>query len=460
MNQATSPAYEAIMLRFQERIQRTINEFIQMEVSGSVVLLIATVAAMILANSPWADQYAQFWQTKAGFRVGEFEFYESLQHWINDFLMAFFFFVVGLEIKREILIGELSSLRKAALPLMAAVGGMLVPAALYLALNAGGKGEHGWGVPMATDIAFALGVVALLGSRAPTSLKVFLTALAIADDIGAVLVIAVFYTEQLDLNWLAIGLGFLLLLFFFLLIKQRSRLVFLAVALVIWFAFFESGIHATLAGVLVAFAIPCRMRRRPLEFVPWARGRLEDIERLHEPDAHPLASAEEQAIARALEKAAHETQSPLHRLEHQLHPITAFLIVPLFALANAGIPLLGSNVLDLLVTPVSLGIILGLIIGKQVGITLFAFVTVKLGLADLPEGLSWKQIYGASWLGGIGFTMSLFVASLAFGNAPLLAQAKLAILVASLIAGLGGFLVLRLAGSESLPSQESQPNDG
>ena len=435
----------------QVLIERTINDFIHIEVSGSVILLIAAIVALVLANSPWAEQYLQFWKTEIGFKVGGFEFYETLQHWINDFLMAFFFFVVGLEIKREVVAGELSSRRKAVLPLMAAVGGMAVPAAVYFAFNAGGQGVHGWGVPVATDIAFALGVLALLGSRVPAGLKVFVTALAIGDDIGAVLVIAIFYTSQIDLNWLAIGGGIFVLLLVFYLLRFRSRAIFLIAGLVIWFAFFESGIHATLAGVLVAFVVPCRQRRQPLQFVTRAREQLEKIELLHRPDAHPLEGDEEQSIARALEVAAQEVQSPLHRLEHQLHPITSFIIVPLFALANAGVPLGGANPLDMLISPVGLGIITGLLIGKQLGITLATFLTVKLGLAELPEGVGWVHVYGASWLGAIGFTMSLFVASLAFRNSELQAQAKLAILLASLIAGVGGYLVLRLASRRVEP---------
>ena len=453
MKRANSDGQGGAISPVQVVIERTINDFIHVEVSGSVVLLIAAIVALALANSPWSEQYLGFWKYKIGFKVGGFEFFETIQHWINDFLMAFFFFVVGLEIKREVVAGELSSLRKAVLPIMAAVGGMAVPALVYFLFNAGGEGVHGWGVPMATDIAFALGVLALLGSRVPASLKVFVTALAIGDDIGAVLVIAVFYTNQIDLNWLAIGAGIFVLLIVFYLLRFRSKAIFLIAGLVIWFAFFESGIHATLAGVLVAFVVPCRQRRQPVEFVTRAREQLEKIELLHRPDAHPLEGDEEQSIARALEVAAQHVQSPLHRLEHQLHPITSFIIVPLFALANAGVPLGGTNPFDLLLSPVSLGIIAGLLIGKQLGITLFTLLTVKLDLAELPEGVRWWHVYGASWLGAIGFTMSLFVASLAFRNSELQAQAKLAILLASLIAGVGGYLVLRLASRK--PATES-----
>jgi len=433
------------LIRLGKRVQEEIGEFTHLEVSGSLALLAATVIAMILANSPLADEYFAFWQTKAGLKFGDFEFFETLLHWVNDFLMAIFFFVVGLEIKREIIVGELSSLRKAGLPLIAAVGGMAAPALIFTFFNAGSPTADGWGVPMATDIAFALGVVALLGKRIPGSLKIFVTALAIGDDIGAILVIALFYTQTIVWHWLVVGLLLLLVILFFNLVKFRYNIFYALVALAVWLFIFESGIHATVAGILVAFAIPARPRRMPLEFVSWSRQRLREIVEHHDPDAHYLNRREQQAVAAAMQSAAYEAQSPLIRLEHTLHPLTSFFILPLFALANAGVQIDGGNIFDMLGTPVGLGIMLGLVAGKQVGITLLSFLAVKLKLTNLPEGVSWKHIYGVSWLTGIGFTMSIFISALAFAGDPaMLTQAKLAILVASIIAGVGGYLWLYL----------------
>jgi NhaA family Na+:H+ antiporter len=433
------------LIRLGKRVQEEIGEFTHLEISGSIVLLAATVIAMILANSPLADEYFAFWQTKAGIKVGDFEFFETLLHWVNDFLMAIFFFVVGLEIKREVIVGELSSWRKASLPLIAAVGGMAAPALIYTFFNAGGPAADGWGVPMATDIAFALGVVTLLGKRIPGSLKIFITALAIGDDIGAIMVIALFYTQTIVWHWLAVGLLLLLVIVFFNLVNFRYNIFYALVALGVWFFIFESGIHATVAGILVAFAIPARPRRMPLEFVSWSRQRLREIEDHHNPEAHYLTQHEQHVVAAAMQSAAYEAQSPLVRLEHTLHPLTSFLILPIFALANAGVPIDGGNIFGMFTTPIGLGIILGLVVGKQVGVTLLSFLAVKLGLANLPEGVSWKHIYGASWLTGIGFTMSIFISALAFDQNPLmLDQAKLAILVASIIAGVTGYLFLFL----------------
>ncbi len=433
------------LIRLGKRVQEEIGEFIHRETSSSIVLLIAAIIAMILANSPLADQYFALWKIEAGIRWGDFAFIETLSHWINDFLMAIFFFVVGLEIKREVIVGELSSIRKATLPLIAAIGGMAGPALIFVFFNAGGPAIDGWGIPMATDIAFALGVVALLKSRIPAGLKVFITALAIGDDIGAILVIAMFYTQKIVLEWLVIVAVLMVVMLIFNLIRFHHLIFYGLISMMVWFAIFESGVHATVAGVLVAFVIPAQARRLPLDFVKWSRERLNRIEETHDPAAHDLTRHEQQAAAAALQSAAWEVQSPLLRLEHNLHPLTSFVILPLFALANAGVQIGGGSVVDMLTTPVSLGIILGLLVGKQVGITLFTFVAVKVGLADLPQGVSWKHIYGASWLAGIGFTMSIFISALAFrGDPALLDQAKLAILTASIIAGVGGYLFVYL----------------
>ena len=399
--------------------------------------------ALVLANSPLAESYFAFWELELGFSLGSAEFSESLLHWINDGLMAFFFFVVGLEIKREFLVGELSSVRQAILPIMAAVGGMVVPAAIYLLVLGGREGANGWGIPMATDIAFALGVLALLGSRIPNTLKIFLTALAIADDIGAVLVIAFFYTSEIAWIWLGIAAIFFVVLTFCALIRVQAGFIYILLALGVWVAFLESGIHATIAGVLIALVIPAKSRAHPVEFVAWGHERLNEIERINVPDAHVLETDDQQAIARALQVAARSTQAPLQRLMHDLHPLTTFIVLPLFALANAGISFEGVQIGDIALQPVSFGVFLGLVLGKQIGITLFSFLTVRLGLADLPPRVEWPELYGAAWLGGIGFTMSLFVSSLAFDDPLLLAEAKLAILVASVVSGVVGYLILR-----------------
>ncbi len=424
------------------KLQQQLTEFIPLEVAGSVALLTATLVALFWANSGWAESYHNLWAMKLGVTIGNFQFTLSLLHWINDGLMALFFFVVGLEIKRELLVGELSSLRKALLPMMAALGGMLAPALIFLAFNVSRGHSRGWGVPMATDIAFALGMLALLGKRVPTSLKIFLTALAIVDDIGAILVIGIFYTSQILWGWLGVAAFLLVVLVILNLAKVYSPLPYLLIGLGVWFAVLVSGLHATVAGVLIALTIPARANLMPGALVAWGRQLLDTIEALDVPGAHVLESDEQQTVARELQKSAQQIQAPLQRLDYTLHPISTFFIIPLFALANAGVTLPQNDLFTLLLQPISLGIIFGLILGKQIGITLFAFLAVKLGWADLPEDVSWKQLYGVTWLGGIGFTMSLFISSLAFSDPLLLAEAKLSILVASLLAGLGGFLFI------------------
>ena len=436
------------------KLRQSISEFVPLEVAGSLVLLAATIFALLWANSPWADIYEKLWHTDIGISIGAFHLDQSLLHWINDGLMALFFFVVGLEIKRELLVGELSSLRKALLPMMGALGGMIAPALIYVALNARGSHANGWGIPMATDIAFAVGVLALLGSRIPSSLKIFLTALAIVDDIGAILVIALFYTSQIFWGWLGLAALLLVVLVGFNLARIQAPLPYALVGLVIWFAVLASGIHATVAGVLIALTIPAQAQLAPLAFVEWGRKLLDTIEALEVPGAHVLESDDQQLVGRALQRSAQEIQAPLQRLNYALHPLTTFVIIPLFALANAGVTLPPENVFVLLWQPVTLGVALGLVVGKQVGITLFAWLAVKLGWADLPKGVAWRQLYGVSWLGGIGFTMSLFISGLAFSDPEPLAQAKLAILIASLVAGVVGFLFIYLTNA---PGKAANP---
>ena len=429
-----------------ERIVRPFQDFANKQSSGGVLLIAATVIALVWANSPWAESYTNLWHTKMTVALGDFSVSKDLTHWINDGLMAVFFLVVGLEIKREVLVGELSSVRGAALPVAAALGGAVVPALIYAAINAGTEGAAGWGIPMATDIAFALGVLALLGERAPVALKVFLTALAIVDDIVAVLVIALFYTSEI--SWGALGVGgvFLAALVVANLIGVGRTLVYALLGIGLWLAFLLSGVHATIAGVLLALTVPAISFINPGAFLERSRYVLDRFEKAGEQGESVLSNEERQAALHALNNAAYELEPPLHELEHALHPWVVFAIMPVFALANAGVPL-GGGIADALTSPVSLGIVAGLVIGKQLGITLFAWLAVKGGISELPEGIRWRHVYGAGWLAGIGFTMSLFISDLAFSDGSLVEAAKLGILVASLIAGVVGWTILRGASS-------------
>jgi NhaA family Na+:H+ antiporter len=423
-------------------VRSTFREFVHLEASGGVVLLFCTIAAFAWANSPFRESYFALWHTPIKIELGQYVLEESLLHWINDALMAVFFFIVGLEIKREILAGELAEPRKAALPIAAAIGGMVVPAAIYAVLNVGGEGVRGWGIPMATDIAFALAVLTVLGSRVPTSLKVFLTALAIVDDLGAILVIAIFYAHGVIWTWLGIAAVFLLLCVFANQVHVRHPVPYALLGLVVWFAFLQSGVHATVAGVLVAMTIPVRRAIDSQQFLDRTKGLLRDFEEASAFQSALLVNSGQQEALRALEEACEHVETPLQRLEHAHHGWVVFGVLPLFALANAGVTVEGS-LLTLLGSPVALGVILGLVVGKQVGVTLFAWLSVRFGLAAMPEELSWGQLYGAAWLAGIGFTMSLFVGTLAFGEGELLKTAKLAILVASVASGLVGYAILR-----------------
>lgn len=437
------------------RITQPLADFMALEAAGAILLLIAAIVALVLANSSLADQYHEFWQVEAGFQIGDWEFSETLLHWIDDGLMALFFFVVGLEIKREIIVGEMSTFKKASLPILAAIGGMIVPALIYLAINWGEPGQGGWGIPMATDIAFALGILALLGSRVPTSLKLFLTALAIVDDIGAIIVIAMFYTDTIHYSWLWVAVAFLLLLVFFNLIGIDEPWPYFVVASIVWFAFLHSGIHATIAGVLVAFTIPAKAKTAPLEFVNFARREIDKIEEAEVPGAHTLEDPAQQHCALEIQQAARLTQAPLQRLEHGLHPVTTFFVLPLFALANAGVTLTGYDVAELLLEPVTLGVFFGLLVGKPVGIALMTWLTVRLGISQLPPDMNWNHVIGAGILAGVGFTMSLFIANLAFRAELLEAEAKLAVLITSLVAGVIGYLYLRWTMREA--AQQPEP---
>jgi NhaA family Na+:H+ antiporter len=425
------------------RLLAPAQAFIRAESSGGLVLMAAALVALIWSNSPWADSYTRLWETELALQIGAWRAAGSLHYWINDGLMAVFFFLVGLEIKREFLVGELASVRRAALPIAAARGGMIVPAILYALLNAGGPGERGWGTPMATDIAFALGVLALLGPRIPLSLKVFLAALAIVDDLGAVLVIAVFYTDQLSWTALGVGMAVLAALVVANRLEARAPIVYVTLGIVLWLAFLKSGVHASVAGVLLAMTIPARTRIDTEEFLLRGRRILDYFDAAGKEGTDVLTNRDQQAAIQEMENACEAAQAPLQRIEHELHGPVAFIIIPLFALANAGVHL-GGNLGEAFTNRVALGIILGLVVGKPIGITLFAWLAVKSKLAALPTGMTWRSIRGVSLLGGIGFTMSLFIAGLAFPGAPQLNEdAKIGIFAASLVAGIAGFLVLR-----------------
>ena len=388
------------------RVTLAFQRFVAAESAGGVVLLAAALIVLLWANSPWGDAYARLWQTELSLGVGNVRLTETLRHWVNDGLMAIFFLAIGLEIKRELVTGELASPRRATLPVAAAVGGAVVPAAIYLGFHASGPGAVGWGVPMATDPAFALGLLALLGNRVPLALRVFLTALAIVDDVVAVLVIAVFYAGGIDVGHLAIAGVILVGLLVAGRTGIRSSLVYVVLGLGLWLAFLESGVHTSIAGVLLALTIP-------------------------------------------LQPASGRSQAPLLlRWEHALVPWVAFVIVPIFALANAGV-VLGRDAFHVVRQPVALGVIIGLLLGKQLGIMLTTWVVVRTCIATLPSGVTWLQLYGVTWLAAIGFTTSLFIAGLAFGEGMLLDQAKVGILVAAIIAGVGGWSVLSHAAREN-----------
>jgi NhaA family Na+:H+ antiporter len=425
-----------------ERLAKPFAMFAKQASAGGVVLLACAIVALLWANSPLGEYYFRLWSTPVEVRFGNLIGIDKpLLLWINDGLMAVFFFLVGMEIKRELLVGELRSPRKAALSMAAALGGMVVPAAIYVALNWGTPEIRGWGVPMATDIAFALGALALLGTRAPLALKVFLTALAIVDDLGAVLVIALFYTENLKVDALLYSFLFWGGMILMNRLGVRSGLAYFLVSLGMWFFMLKSGVHATVAGVLGAFAIPVRSRIDPELFIARVHEYLNQFDQPR-PERTIILSPEQQSAVEAIEREALRVQSPLQRLEHQLHYFVAFFVMPVFALANAGVALGGEGGLNW-TSRVIWGVALGLLIGKPLGITLFAWLAVKLGLAQLPQGISFTHIIGVGFLAGIGFTMALFIAGLAFRGDEL-DYAKLGILSGSALAGAIGFTMLRL----------------
>jgi len=423
-----------------ERVLTPFEQFLRVEASGGILLLAATISALVWVNSTWSDSYDQFWQTKITIGPAGFDLSKAAILWVNDGLMAVFFFVVGLEIKRELLFGQLSSVRAATLPIFAAVGGMVVPALIYAAFNVGSSGVDGWGIPMATDIAFALGILALIGSRAPVSLKIFLTALAIVDDLGAVMVIALFFTDQLGFTSLIFAGLFVVLLFGANIAGIRNPLLFFLLAFGLWVAFLKSGVHPTLAGVIAAMAIPSTKVLDDRQFL----ARLQDLTiRFGKTmdDAKEGVQAQRQQVMHELEIAALHASAPLHRLEHSLHAWVAFVIMPVFALANAGLQI-DADTIGSLDNRISLGIIAGLAIGKPVGVVLFTWVAIRTGLSSLPAGLTWRAITAGGFLAGVGFTMSLFISKLALEDQADVDVAKTGILIASVVSALIGSAIL------------------
>ncbi len=431
--------------RALQTLLQPIERFIHNETSSGLLLLACSVVALVWANSAGWEHYLHFWETPISFGLGNSTLSKPLHHWINDGLMVIFFFVVGLEIKRELLVGELSSMKKAALPVIAALGGMIVPASMYAAFNAGGRGAAGWGIPMATDIAFALGVVALMGSRVPFVLKVFLTALAIADDLGAVLVIALFYTSSINLSMLGAAAVLTIVAFIGNSLGIRGIWFYLVIGVLLWWCVMQSGIHATIAGVVLAMAVPAKERINAEEFVHEAEDLVRNFAYETREKTSVLANQAAQSAVKQLEVACEEVQTPLSRFETNLHTSVAFVIMPLFALANAGVHVAGEGAGAAFLSATSLGIAFGLFVGKPLGIVLFTWLACKLNFAALPENVSWRELIAISCLGGIGFTMSLFVENLAFANNPALeTSAKLGIFCGSIISGFLGFALFRI----------------
>ncbi len=426
-----------------KKVSTPFEHFIHAQTTTGFILMFMTVLALILANTPLTETYSHFFHTKIDLNAGSWNLSHSIHHWINDGLMAIFFFIIGLEIKREITVGELSNIKVAILPILAAIGGMLFPALIYYGINSGGEGAAGWGIPMATDIAFAISALVLLGNRIPTALVTFLVALAIVDDLGAVLVIALFYTEQIHMLPLMLaGVSFLIMVMFNR-FGVHMILPYFIVGLFMWFFMLESGVHATIAGVIAAMAIPSRPRQTPIDFTRHTKNLLDEF------DSYPVATdhmmhEKQKAILINIEDRIDAIGSPAARLEHDLHLPVALIIIPLFALANAGITIDFGSISTTIMEPVSIGIIAGLILGKVIGIFGVSWLAIKMKIATLPQGSTMSQIFGVAFLGGIGFTMSIFVADLAFPHSDaLIFQAKVGILAASLFAGLFGFFWLK-----------------
>ncbi|HEY9276849.1 MAG TPA: Na+/H+ antiporter NhaA [Methylotenera sp.] len=429
--------------RVFSRVLTPFEEFIHRQTTSGLLLMGSAIIALFLANGALADAYQHLIHTPISLNIGSWAINMSMHHWVNDGLMALFFFVVGLELKREIMVGELSDLRQAALPIIAAVGGMVVPALIYLAFNHDGEAAQGWGVPMATDIAFAVGVLVLLASRVPKALITFLVALAIADDLGAVLVIALFYTQELALNWLLASAVLVVVLMSFNYAGIRKAMPYFIVAVLLWYALLQSGVHATLAGVIGAFTVPARSKYDPNLFADLINEQIDRFIANRHQDDTLMTNEKLYTIVQNLEESVNGVQTPLQRLEHIWHLPVAFIVIPIFAIFNAGIPLQLGTISETFSHPVMLGVTFGLLFGKFIGITGACWLALRLGIGQLPTGTRFSQIAAVSVLAGIGFTMSIFIAELGFANQPeYLLMAKTGVLTASLLAGLVGFVWL------------------
>ena len=434
-----------------KRVLTPFEEFIHHQTTSGLLLMGAAIIALFLANGSLAEAYQHFIHTPVKVAIGDWGIDMSLHHWVNDALMALFFFVVGMELKREIMAGELSDIRQAALPIVAAIGGMVVPALIYIAFNHEGAAMHGWGIPMATDIAFAVGALALLANRVPKALITFLVALAIADDLGAVLVIALFYTNELSLFWLAVSAAFFAVLITFNFAGIRNAIPYFVIAVILWYALLQSGVHATLAGVLGAFSVPARSKYDPNLFADRINELIDRYIASRKKDDSPLTNKKLYTVVQNLEESVNGVQTPLQRLEHIWHLPVAFIVIPIFAIFNAGIPIQFNSLSDTLTHPVMLGVAFGLFFGKFIGITGACWLALKFGIGQLPTGTRFSQIAAVSILGGIGFTMSIFIAELGFmGQPENLLMAKTGVLLASLFAGVIGYIWLWFLGKKSV----------
>lgn len=439
-----------------DKILTPFDEFIHQQTTSGLLLMAMAVIALILANGPFASDYAHFMHTTISLGAGSWSLQMSLHHFINDGLMTLFFFIVGLELKREILVGELANLRNAVLPIGAAIGGMVVPALIYFAINPEGDAARGWGIPMATDIAFAIGALALLASRVPKALITFLVALAIVDDLGAVLVIAVFYTDTISFGPLLAAAGLFGVLMMFNLMGVRKTMPYFIVAVFLWYALLLSGVHATLAGILGALSIPAIPKYKPELFSHHVKELMQRFDASHKPGQSIMTNDELRAVVQTLENGVHSVEAPLQRLEHVWHMPVAYLVIPIFALANAGIPLSFDSLGETMTHPVLVGVTLGLILGKFIGIAGVSWLLLKLNLAVLPKDTRFTQIAGVSLLAGIGFTMSIFVAELGFvGQEENLLMAKTGILLASLVAGIAGYVWLYVVSKPVTNNKET-----
>ncbi len=452
-NPAEQPSEGLIYAPWERRFSKVLTpfeEFVHGQTTSGLILMASAVVALIMANSFFYETYSHILHTLVGLNIGSWKLEMSLHHWVNDALMALFFFLVGMELKREILVGELSDVRKAALPIVAAIGGMVAPALIFYFLNPVGDASRGWGIPMATDIAFAVGALVLLGNKVPKTLVTFLVALAIVDDLGAVLVIALFYTKELMPMWIGIAAVVFSVLVFFNFIGIRKVIPYFLVAVLLWYALLQSGVHATIAGVLGAFSVPARPKYDPSLFVTRLKELVDRFKSGLDSGKNILTNNQLQAVAQSLEMDVNYVQTPLQSLEHHWHIPVAFFVIPVFALFNAGVPLQFDSWSAVLSNPIVLGVTLGLTLGKFIGIVGACWLFLKLGLSTLPTGVRFTQLAGVALLAGIGFTMSIFVAELAYANnhPDYLVMAKVGILSASLIAGVSGYIWLWLAAKK------------